>query len=556
MNQPQDHISSGYDALKAGRWESARAHFESALSLEASPEAHDGLGIALWWLNSIEESHAHRASAYTGFKSRGDLRRASAIAIWLAREQVFLHSNVSAMNGWFARADRLLASIGSVPERGWYLLFRASMLDAPQGLLATTHHAETIAREHNDIALEVLALAFAGLAKITLGQVNEGMLAIDEAMAAATSGEVDNFMVISEVFCVTLSACEMVGDLVRTEHWCNAAFKFAERYNCPFLSAYCRTTYGGLLAAGGRWHDAERELLTAIRAFDSGHKGLRVHALLKLADLRVCQGRLEEAEALLSMYEDYGAAVIPLARLHLARDEPQLARAVLDRALPPGASHNLDKAPILLLLVDTLLQLGDLGGANRAARDLSELAKGTGSDLLLAQSELVEGQLKRSLGDISAEECLRAALQHLRTCEQSLLAARARLEMARLLSGTDRPGAVAWARAALASFERLGATRQTDEASKLLRQLGAGSRGGTRLDAPLSQRELEVVALIVHGLTNKEIAARLFISNKTVEHHVSQILNKLGARTRAEAVAWAIGEGISRPDQGPTVGIQ
>ncbi len=77
------------------------------------------------------------------------------------------------------------------------------------------------------------------------------------------------------------------------------ALEYAQRYHCSFLSAYCRTTYGSLLAETGKWQDAETALTEAIHTFDAGHHGLRVNAVLKLADLRVSQGRLEEAEVLL-----------------------------------------------------------------------------------------------------------------------------------------------------------------------------------------------------------------------------------------------------------------
>ncbi len=86
----------------------AKKQFESALNEIDSPEAHDGLGLALWWLNDISTSHEQRTLAYLGYKSIGNLPKAARLAAWLAREQVFLRANVSAMNGWFGRAFRLL----------------------------------------------------------------------------------------------------------------------------------------------------------------------------------------------------------------------------------------------------------------------------------------------------------------------------------------------------------------------------------------------------------------------------------------------------------------
>jgi DNA-binding NarL/FixJ family response regulator len=190
--------------------------------------------------------------------------------------------------------------------------------------------------------------------------------------------------------------------------------------------------------------------------------------------------------------------------------------------------------------VDVLLELGELEAAHQAAGKLAELAQQTSSALLLAQAELAEGQVRRISGDPQAGSYFQAAIDRLQAYEQSLMSSRARLEMARLLSASDRPAAITWARAALASFERLGASQDAGQAAHLLQQFGVSRRGGPRLKSPLTKREAEILGLIAQGLTNREIASRLVVSPKTVEHHVGQILSKLGARSRAEAAAYAV----------------
>ena len=100
-------------------------------------------------------------------------------------------------------------------------------------------------------------------------------------------------------------------------------------------------------------------------------------------------------------------------------------------------------------------------------------------------------------------------------------------------------GGTSEATAALESFERLGATRQADEAAALLRTLGAPARTGPKGSDTLTKREAEVLELVGHGLSNPEISDRLYISRKTVEHHVGRILAKLGLRSRSEAAAHA-----------------
>ena len=131
MIEEQDPFRAAQAAMKVGDWTSAKAQFERAPD---TPETHDGLGIALWWLNEINAAHQQRILAFNGFKQRGDLQIAAAVAAWLAREQVFLHSNISAMNGWFARADRLIEQAGDSSQRGWVMLYRASMLAPPDEL--------------------------------------------------------------------------------------------------------------------------------------------------------------------------------------------------------------------------------------------------------------------------------------------------------------------------------------------------------------------------------------------------------------------------------------
>jgi DNA-binding CsgD family transcriptional regulator len=91
--------------------------------------------------------------------------------------------------------------------------------------------------------------------------------------------------------------------------------------------------------------------------------------------------------------------------------------------------------------------------------------------------------------------------------------------------------------AALRGFERLGARPAADRVAARLRSLGVRPPRRATLAHPsgLTERETEVLALVREGHSNAEIAARLSISAKTVDHHVSAILGKLGARTRREA---------------------
>ena len=125
--------------------------------------------------------------------------------------------------------------------------------------------------------------------------------------------------------------------------------------------------------------------------------------------------------------------------------------------------------------------------------------------------------------------------------EQSLPfeAARTRLDLAGVVAAYDPESAVGHATEVLRTLRGLGATGQAAEAAALLRRLGVVPGPEPRAHGVLTRREQEGLALVADGLSNPEIADRLFLSRKTVAHHVSSILTKLALRSRAEAAAYA-----------------
>jgi DNA-binding CsgD family transcriptional regulator len=228
-----------------------------------------------------------------------------------------------------------------------------------------------------------------------------------------------------------------------------------------------------------------------------------------------------------------------------------MARDLLERALPPDAGGSA-AGPLLALLVDVHLAEGRVADAQVVADRLARLAVDHPSHYLRATAALSRGKVCVASEDGAARGCLHDALSLFSLAQMPVELARARLELAKALA-SDRPQvAINEATSALAAFERLQAARDADAAAALLRSWGASGRTGAKTREPLSNREREVLELLGHGLSNPEIATRLFISRKTVEHHVSRILAKLHLRSRAEAAVHAVrsapprGEGVSR----------
>lgn len=535
-------LREGRAAMARGDWTAARSLYDEALSLNETAEAHYRLGQALWFLNDLQASLDHHRRAYTLYRACGDLT-AARIAAWIGIEHAALGGDVSVARGWFARAGSVLDSTEGRESwmSGYLLLTRAMFEGDPVAQESAARAAVDLGRRLAHPDLEVTGLACLGQALVFLGRVGEGMALLEEAMAAVVAGELDDPTSVADCFCVMLATCEHAGDYDVADQWVRTAMAYTEERTCPFVAAQCRSTYAGLLIANGRWVEAEEALLGALRMYDAGHRALRVGVVARLADLRVRQGALEEAEDLVAGLEHLPAIAVPLARMHLARGDAPAAVAQLERVLPPGPLLLADLAPATLA-VEAHLAAGSLDRAGELAERLGDLAARTGSPVLQAEARLWEGRVATARGSGRAGPALAEAA---RLCPypDSPLAARIRLDQAKFSSVLDPAAAVVHARAALAGFRRLDARREIDETLALLRSLGSPTRlpgrpGGAALDA-LTRREAEVLALVGEGLSNPEIAGRLYLSPKTVEHHVGHIFTKLGVTSRSAAAAYA-----------------
>jgi DNA-binding CsgD family transcriptional regulator len=371
------------------------------------------------------------------------------------------------------------------------------------------------------------------------------MVRLDEACAAVAGRDVDDFFVLEEIFCQLFSACEYAHDIARADQWIRIGDEIAKEHNMPSVSAFCRTHYGGILTAAGRWMEADEALSEAVRIWGLGFNSLKPGAVIRLADLRVRQGRLEEADQLLDGLDMYPEAARTVAALHLARGDPALAAEVCDRALTELDPMGTSAAPLWALLVDIDLARDDLAGAATAVERLVQISERHPSHYIRATAALARGRLCLAEGSGDAKSCLNEALSGFARAQMPVDLAGVRLELASALAHDQPEVALAEATKALDSFEKLRAARQADAAAALLRELGGPARTGPKGRDVLTRREAEVLELLRLGLSNPEISDRLFISRKTVEHHVGNVLNKLGLRTRAEAAAYASRGGSS-----------
>jgi DNA-binding NarL/FixJ family response regulator len=532
-------LEAGRNAFRRGDARAARAAFEAALADSESGPALEGLAQALYLAADYAASLTVYERACAAYREGHNALGAARAARMLAWLHTNLYGDSAIAGGWFARACSFLENAGHESvEHGWIELIRATLDPDIPRREDGYRRALAIGRQFGDLDLEFEALGWVGLVRVMTGHSSEGMPLLDQALAAVCAGEVEDLFVAEGIFCGMFWACEITNDVPRAEQWLRMADEFARRRSLVAVGAFCRAHYGSILTAAGRWTEAEAALTEAVRLFERGYRAMRADVLIRLADLRVRQGRLEEAGRLLDGLDQHPDAMRPLAALYLARGDLMLARDLLERALS-GTAMSASDGPLLALAVDVYLAQGAHAEATRAAETLTALAEQHPSSFLLGCAALARGKVCIAAGSTDARACLNAALAAFARAQMPVELAWARYELARAMVDERPEVAMTEARAALTTFERLPAARGADAAAALLRSLGAPGRSGPRQGGDLTVREAEVLALLGLGLSNHEIGERLVISSKTVEHHVGRILSKLGLRNRAEAAAFA-----------------
>jgi LuxR family transcriptional regulator, maltose regulon positive regulatory protein len=538
----------GWADLAGGRWSAARDCFERAIAASDAADAYEGLSWAAWWLDDADVVFAARERAYRLYKRDRDATAAARMATWLACDELDFHGAFAVANGWLGRARRLLDGVEPGSEHGWLAFFEGYMASVAGDAETTVNlaiEAAAIGRRLDVPDLEMLGLALEGATLVAAAKVDDGMRRLDEATAAALTGDAAVPIAGAWACCFLVTACSAVRDYERASEWCDRIADFAGRYGSRYMLAFCRAEYGVVHLWQGRWREAESVLAASLEDFSRSRPAMTGGSLRALAELRRRQGRLEEAAQLLDQAGPSPAAQLVQARIALDRGKSVQAIELVERMLRQLPEHRrLDRAPALEVLVGARIARGEFDEAQAALESLLRIAQLVGTAPMHASTRLAEGQLAAARGDHeTAKTHFEDAVDGFARAGGRYDAARARLELATSLLAMERAGAArAEAAAAEVDLRELGALPEAKRSHQLVQQRS--------MPGPVTPREAEVLALLAAGLTNREIAERLVVSEHTVHRHVTNILRKLDLPSRAAAAAHAVREGLVDPRGG------
>jgi DNA-binding NarL/FixJ family response regulator len=540
-----DRPERARDASQSRLWgdafaELSAAHHEGPLDVEDL----ERLAVAAYMVGKDDECEAAWMDAHREWLRRGERDHAARCAFWQALALLFRGDLAPAM-GWVARGRRILEDARDDSVGQAWLLMLTALPIMFQGNAEAAYpsflEAGGIAERFGDSDATTFARLGRGQSLILRGRITEGMALLDEVMVAVTADEVSP-IVAGIAYCQVIALCQTVFDLRRAKEWTEGLSRWVDSQ--PDLVPYrgnCLVHRCEIFQLQGAWQDAldaaqqACEWLSGPPAWDSLGS-----AYYQLAEIQRLRGELTEAEQSYRKASLSGREPEPgMSLLRLKQGRIDLALPAIRRVMEE-AQDLIDRSRVVPAYLEIMLGAGDVEAAREAADDLAQIAAQVDAPYLHALAAHASGDVLLAEGDF------RAALTKLREAHDSWrdLDALHQAARVRVLIGIaclelgDGATAELEFEAARRVFEELGAAPDLERVAQL---------GGLRRAAGgLSARENEVLTLVAAGKTNRAIAGELFISEKTVARHVSNIFTKLRPSSRAQATAYAYKRGLVR----------
>ncbi len=536
-------LDRGRAAYGQRQWQSALSDLSSAAQTdELSADDLVRLATSAVMMGRISEGIDILTRAHEQCLAAGDLAGAARAAGWIGL-QLMNAGRPAEGSGWLARADGLADQMSTAPE-----LHGLPIVGAALGALyggdpgrAASQFAAVVevgdARRDHD--LSALGRLGRGQALVMLDDVATGLALLDEAMVAVTAGEVSPIP-SGIVYCAVIGVCHLASDVQRAYEWTLALDRWCRSQpDLVSFNGQCQMHRAALFQLHGAWDEALTAAHAAQELFARGDHMAGFGAYYQQGEVQRLRGQFEQADASYVAANRSGFDPQPgLALLRLAQGQVTAARSLIDRA-----SAEADPATRRLMLpaqVEIALAAGDVPAARAAADELSAAADRRAMPLLLASAAqaLAAVHLAED-APAEADRSARTALELWRELEAPFEEA-----CCRILHG----------RACRALGDEETALMQFDVARGILSELGAipalrevGALTGEAQSSPLTAREIEVLRLVAAGMTNRAIAGELYLSEKTVARHLSNIFTKLDLPSRSAATAYAYEHRLVEP---------
>lgn len=475
--------------------------------------------------------------AFHAYLETGNVEEAASCAFW-AGMLLLSHGHPEQGAGWLAKARRAADEGPADAVIYGYLSLPAAIQalragDFPRALEGYSAALEVGERWHDP---DLLALARLGLGstRVGLGEVAAGNALLDEVMAGVTAGEISQISA-GIVYCTVIHVCRESFDLRRAREWTAALTRWCEQQPdlVPFRGE-CLANRAYVMMTHGDWTDALTEVDRAVeRLSDPPGQPELGWAIYHRAEILRVLGEDVDADEAYRRANQLGWDPQPgLALLRVRQGRTEEAVAAVRRALD-ATGQKPTRSGVLPAVVEVTLAAGDVTAARQAVDELTEIAAQLDSTWLFAVSAQAAGAVQLAEG--AADDAL-GTLRRAWTSWQALAvpyeAARTRVLMGQAYRALgDENAAQLELDAARWTFSQLGARSDLSAVEALARRTpGTG---------PLTAREVEVVRLVATGRTNRAIATELFLSEKTVARHLSNIFTKLDLPSRAAATAYA-----------------
>lgn len=537
-------IHAARDAYQRSAWADATELFLRA-DAEAELEIDDL--EALVWAAGISARDQQMLAAlervYAHYSAGEDHEQCTRAAFWSGLRYMLI-GEVGLGSGWLQRAAKHAEHTSpDCVQRGYLLLPQVFMnrgKGAYEAAIEIADKAIAIGEKGSEPDLIALAGSMKGGMLFRLGRIDEGCIPIDEAMLLANSERLSP-VVTGVVYCEIVASCCRVLEMVRAREWTAILNDWCRRNpQAKAFNGVCQVHRAEVLQLEGHWNEAFAEAKRAGQGLNgTTEQTAMANAAYRRGEILRLRGEFANADAEYRLAGEIAIDPQPgLALLRLAQGRHEEAAAMIRRALET-AGDMPRKTALLPAGIEVFIACGDLDMAENLVGEIQEIAELFGTEILACVADQGCGSLALARGEFAdAVAALTRAQRYWSEFGAPYLVARLRVDIAR---GCAELGDVESAKMELDAAEKLFNELDAQPDLARIRAIRTGSKA-TGADN-LTARELEVLALMADGGSNREIAGKLGISPKTVNRHVENIFNKLGVSSRAAAVAKALKTG-------------